>query len=283
VADLAGDLVYRRTSERRAIARANLARVATWAASTGTGSPRLRAAATDRVALERLVRSAFRHHARYWIELIRAPRMTAAYIRERVDMTDTGPLADALAVGGPIVFVGMHLGAIELPAFYAGGVAGRRVTAPMETVDDPALQGWFAETRGSVGVRIVGLREARRELLAAIGRGELVGVVADRDLTGGGLPTDLFGHPTPLPAGPALLVLETDAPALAVVVRRTGDGRYAARVERLETPREGTRRERVEAFIAAEARVFERFIADAPDQWWAVFYPIWPDLAEAAA
>jgi KDO2-lipid IV(A) lauroyltransferase len=283
IADLAGDLAYRRAGERRALARANLARVAAWAVGTGTGSPRLRAAATDARALEGLVRSAFRHHARYWVELIRAPRMTAAYIRERVDMSDTGPLADALAAGGPIVFVGMHLGAIELPAFYAGGVAGRRVTAPMETVDDPALQRWFADTRGSVGVNIVGLREARRELIAAIRRGDLIGVVADRDLTGGGIPTELFGHPAPLPAGPALLVLETDAPAYAVVVRRTGDGRYAARVEPLETPREGSRRERVEAFIAAEARVFERVVVDAPDQWWAVFYPIWPDLAEAAA
>jgi hypothetical protein len=27
--------------------------------------------------------------------------------------------------------------------------------------------------------------------------------------------------------------------------------------------------------------VFERFVADAPEQWWAVFFPIWPDLAVA--
>jgi hypothetical protein len=27
------------------------------------------------------------------------------------------------------------------------------------------------------------------------------------------------------------------------------------------------------------ARAFERVIADAPEQWWAVFFPIWPDLA----
>ncbi len=27
---------------------------------------------------------------------------------------------------------------------------------------------------------------------------------------------------------------------------------------------------------------FERIIEDAPDQWWAVFFPIWPDLEAAA-
>jgi hypothetical protein len=32
------------------------------------------------------------------------------------------------------------------------------------------------------------------------------------------------------------------------------------------------------------AAAFEDLIADAPDQWWAVFFPIWPDLeAQAGA
>jgi hypothetical protein len=26
------------------------------------------------------------------------------------------------------------------------------------------------------------------------------------------------------------------------------------------------------------ARAFEEMIADAPDQWWAVFFPIWEDV-----
>jgi hypothetical protein len=27
-----------------------------------------------------------------------------------------------------------------------------------------------------------------------------------------------------------------------------------------------------------EARLFEQFIIDAPEQWLALFHPIWPDL-----
>ena len=48
---------------------------------------------------------------------------------------------------------------------------------------------------------------------------------------------------------------------------------------------EGTRRERIAATLAAMAAAFESLIADAPEQWSAVFFPIWPDLArpEAAA
>jgi KDO2-lipid IV(A) lauroyltransferase len=279
VAELAGGLAYRVAARRRRQARRNLARVAAWAAVNDTGSPEVRAAAADPRALEALVRSAFRHHARYWVELIRAPRMTAAYIRRHVEIEDAAVLASALEPGGPIVFVGLHFGAIELPGFYLAQVAGRRAVGPMESVADPELQRWFVATRGTMGLRLVGLREARRELVAALRVGDAVGLVADRDLTGGGIPTPLFGHPAPVPAGPALLILESGAPTYVIGVRRTGYGRYAARIVPVPLPPPGERRERVSGVLTASARIFEAIIAQAPDQWWAVFFPIWPDLA----
>jgi len=38
----------------------------------------------------------------------------------------------------------------------------------------------------------------------------------------------------------------------------------------------------VTEYLNAEARAFERHIAAAPEQWLAVFHPIWPDLERAA-
>jgi hypothetical protein len=35
--------------------------------------------------------------------------------------------------------------------------------------------------------------------------------------------------------------------------------------------------------MGAIAGAFERIIEDAPEQWWAVFFPIWPDLERDAA
>ena len=32
------------------------------------------------------------------------------------------------------------------------------------------------------------------------------------------------------------------------------------------------------AFLAAQADAFERAIADAPEQWWTAFFPIWDDI-----
>jgi KDO2-lipid IV(A) lauroyltransferase len=282
LAELGGDLWYRATPDRAAQARRNLGRVAAWLAVHDTGTPLARAAATDPRALERLIRLAYRHAARYYLEVARTPALRPADLRSRIVVESGATVDDAFTPGRPAIFVGLHFGAIELPALFLASRVGEAV-APMETLGDPELQDWFVRTRGSVGLRIVGLREARRELTAALREGTSVGLVGDRDLTGGGTLTDLFGAPARLPLGPALLAIETGAPAYVAAVRRTAPGRYVGRLERVDVAAEGSRRERATATTASIARAFERVVADAPEQWWAVFFPIWPDLAGSAA
>jgi len=246
-------------------------------AASGRGSAAARAAADDPRAIERLVRAAFRHHARYYLEVARTPCLTAQEIERRLIVETPEVVAKAFEVGRPVIFVGLHFGALELPALFFASRVGRAV-APMETIDDDALQDFFVRTRGAAGVRIVGLREARRELLAALRDGTPVGLVGDRDLTGGGLPVPLFGAPANLPIGPAMLALESGAPLYVVGVRRTRGRRYRGGLEAVPVAGGGTRRERVTATMAALAGAFERTVATAPEQWWAVFFPIWPDL-----
>jgi len=282
LAELAGSIAYRIAPERRDRARRNLARVCEWLQRNDVGTALARRAAADPRALERLVRAAFRHHARYYLEVARTPTIDARYLRDRLLVETPDAVAEAFASSPPAIFVGLHFGAIELPAVFFSTHVGRESVAPMEELPDRRLHAWFVRTRGAAGVRIVGLREARRVLTRALADGHPVGLVADRDLTGGGIATELFGAPAPLPAGPALLALETDAPIYVAAVRRSGVGRYRGRLERVVVPATGSRRERVEAVLAGEARVFERMIADAPEQWWAVFARIWPDLETAA-
>jgi hypothetical protein len=78
--------------------------------------------------------------------------------------------------------------------------------------------------------------------------------------------------------GPAMLAVESGVPTFALTVRRVGRGHYRGRVIPVDIPSEGSRRERVTATMDRFAGAFETLIADAPDQWWAVFFPIWPDL-----
>lgn len=276
LAELAGDLWYRATPDRADQARRNLRRVVRWLAANDRGGAAVRTAADDPRALERLVRRAYRHAARYYLEVARTPALRPSDLDERLVIETPDTVADAFG-GQAVIFVGLHFGALELPALYLASRVGGAV-APMQTIDDAGLQDWFVRTRGAAGVRIVGLREARRELMGALRDGTSVGLVGDRDLTGGGTPTMLFGAPAGLPMGPAMLAVESGARPFVVGVRRTGGGRYVGRLEPVGVPPVGSRRERVAATQAAVAQAFERIVEDAPEQWWAVFFPIWPDL-----
>jgi len=282
-AESAGELWYRLSPARAAQARANLARVCEGLAATGRGSALARRAATDPEALERMVRAAFRHAARYYLEVTRTGGFTLDSALERIVIETPAEVREALASGRPIVLVGMHFGAIELPVVLVSHLVGHEVTAPMETLADAGLQRWFVESRSRVGVRIVPIADSRRALLRALRRGESVGLVADRDLTHNGLMVPLFGHPAPIPAGPALLAIEAGVPVYVGTARRTRDHRYLGRLVPVPTPATGSRRERVTGLTAGIAAAFESLLADAPEQWWGAFQPIWPDLAPAAA
>jgi lauroyl/myristoyl acyltransferase len=282
LADTAGRLAYRFSSQRAAQARLNLRRIVDHLVASGAAEPRIVAAAADPRKLEALVRAAFRHHARYYLEVMRAPAVDERVFR-RIEVQTPELVERVLAADQSALFVTPHLGPIELPAVFVANRSGRRVTAPMETLGDPALQRWFERTRGVFGVHIVGLAAARRELLAALRRGEIVGIVADRDISGGGIDVPLFGLPAPLPAGPALLLTEVDVPFYAAGIWRTGRGRYAGRLIEIPVVREGTRRQRIVGTLTNEAGAYEELISQAPEQWTAIFFPIWPDLVAGAA
>lgn len=280
VADLIGLAWYQLAPERRRRARRNLTRVVRWLADHDMGSAEARAAARDGRALTRLVREAFKFSARYYVQLARAPIVDRRYL-ERWLAVETPELLDTIDDPRGALFVGMHMGFYELPALMAAARRKQPTIVPSETLADPGLQAYMISTRARMGLELVDLQRARRVLRQGLLDGRVVGLLGDRDVTGGGIDTEFFGAPAPLAAGPALLALDTGTTPHVFGVWRDAGGVYHVTAEPVPFPAEGTRRERVTGYLAAEARAFERHIARAPEQWLSVFHPIWPDLEPA--
>jgi lauroyl/myristoyl acyltransferase len=265
-------VLYRLQRTRRALVRANLQRVCSYLGRPEAGDSR---------ALDSLVRNAFGHYARSYLEGAIVPAYDGPHLARRVQPDDYDLAERAMGKPGSgqrkLIFVGLHFGAIELPAMWAVRVRGLRLTSPMETVADPAIQAYFQSTRAKAGLTLIPTDGAGRILAERLAAGETVAIVADRVVAGAGTRVELFGAPTRLPLGPAVLALESGAPAWAVATRRVGPGDYRSELEQIALPTDGTRRERLAGFLANEARAFERLIAAAPEQWWALFFPIWED------
>ncbi len=277
-AESIGELWYRIAPSKAAQARANLRRVCEGLAAQGRGPARARRAATDEAALEKLVRACFRHATRYYLEVARTGSYDLEGVVARLGVETPDDIRAIAEAGQPIVIVGMHYAAIEVPLVFVSHLLGHAVMAPMEFVADPALQHWFIESRKRVGVDVIALKDARRPMMRALREGRSIGMVGDRDLTGTGLPMPLFGHDAPISPAPALFAIETGAPIYVGSARRLAGGRYGGKLWLVPTPEEGTRRERMVELTRRIAEAFETILADAPEQWWGAFHPIWPDL-----
>jgi phosphatidylinositol dimannoside acyltransferase len=278
LAQRAGIALYLAQPRRRRLVRANLQRVCSYLADQGLANAATAAAARDPQALERLVRAAFGHYLRGYLEAVTLTRHTSPAALDRIAPDDQAVARAAFGPaeeGHPLILIGMHFGAIEIPALWSTHRLSLHVTAPMETVGDAAAQAHFTRTRRATGLNIIPLEGAAPVLRGELAAGHVVALVADRPLAGSGTTVELFGAPARLPLGPAVLALESGAPTWLVTVRRTEQHRYRGRLEQIEMPASGTRRERLAAFVTLEARAFERAVADAPEQWWTLFFPIW--------
>ncbi|MEZ4596138.1 MAG: hypothetical protein R3C32_04415 [Chloroflexota bacterium] len=281
----AGAAASRCMRGRRALVRANLARVCRSLQDAGHASPRVAAAARDGRALDVLVRDVFGHWFVSYLEGAIAPRYDAASVQRRVRLADPVLTATALApvpagAPGPI-FTGLHLGSVEMAGMYAARLGSMRIAGPMERVGNPILADYFQRTRGAIGFDLIPIRDASAELRARIRRGEGAALVADRPIGGAGTGVRLFGATCRLPAGPSVLALETGAPLYVLAVLRDRAGGWVGHIERIDVPTSGSRRDRARATIDLQARAFERLIARAPEQWWTLLFRIWEDIPPA--
>jgi phosphatidylinositol dimannoside acyltransferase len=267
LADFAGDLWYRFAPARRRLVAANLARVC-----AATGRP------TRGPEFAGLVHSAFRNHARYYLELLRAPHYPIDRIDEHVDVPKLDRFMPLLREG-PAMLLSSHLGNFE-PFGTVIAAHGLRPLSPVEEIEPRALYEFVSARRGASQVDLVPLGEAGRAIVKRLRSGGIVGIIADRDLAGDGQPVTMFGHLTTLSPGPAALAVGYRANLIVGRCLRVGPDRFVAEGDIVQVPDSGDRRADARALVERIAAIFERDIGETPEQWWGAFQPFWPDLRQ---
>ena len=215
------------------------------------------------------VQAAFASYARYWMESLRLPQMPPEEVDARFTIDGLEHIEAARAAGTGAILALPHVGGWEVGGSWLVR-QGFPLTVVVEALKPPELFNWFADLRRSQGFRVIPLtRSAGVSVVRALRANQIVALVSDRDIAGGGVEVDFFGERTTLPAGPATLASRLGVPLLPTAVYFKGDGHHS--VVRPPLPVEGD----PAAFTQALAHELEDLIRAAPDQWH-LFQPNWP-------
>jgi phosphatidylinositol dimannoside acyltransferase len=205
VFDLGADIAWRRQGKAVRRLQANLSRAC----------PEL-----DEAGLRALGRAGMRSYLRYWCDSFRLPDWSPQRIASSVRVVGDEPVRAALAAGqGVVMFLG-HLGNWD----HAGAWSTLHL-APVTTVAErlrpERLFDRFVRFRERLGMRIIPLTggsDVFRSLLTTLRDGGFVPLLADRDLTQGGVEVDFLGERARMAVGPAALALATGAALFAVSI-----------------------------------------------------------------
>ena len=233
-------------------------------------------------ALDRAVDAAFDSYARYWVESVRLPSLGAEELDATFSYEGYDHIVAAREAGHGVIVALPHLGGWEWAAFWMAQIERVPVSAVVEAVEPPELFEWFVDFRRSLGMNVVPLGpRAGSESLRALRNGDVLCLLCDRDIGGGGVEVEFFGERTTLPAGPATLAFRTGAPVVPTAIYFDGDGHRAVVEPPLDAARTGGLREDVARLTQDLAHALERLIRSAPEQWH-LLQPNWPSDLEPA-
>jgi lauroyl/myristoyl acyltransferase len=263
-ADAGGRLAYRLSVRKREVVRRNLARVA-----------------GDGAGLSDLVHDAYLSYARYWLETFRLGRYRPEDVLGMVDATNAALVDEALASRSGLLVILPHFGFYDLLAAWAGA-SNYPLTTVAEVLKPRVLFEWFAAIRERCGVTILPSRpgtQALRNLLRALTHGEIVALVADRDLGRRGIWVEYFGERTTAPVGPALLAARTGVPIVSVafyqVASERGVDRFRCEIEAVPYERTGDENADIDRIAQVIATALEAVVRKAPAQYH-LFSTNWP-------
>ena len=230
---------------------------------------RARGVVLEGPARERAVREAFESYARYWMESLRLPEMDPDDVDATFTIEGLEHIEAALAAGTGAILALPHVGGWEVGGSWFVR-QGFPLTVVVEALKPPELFGWFADLRRSQGFTVIPLsRSAGMSVVRALRANQIVALVSDRDIAGGGVEVEFFGERTTLPGGPATLASRLHVPLLPTAVYFDGPGHHA--VVRPPIPLDGD----VASITQVLAHELEDLIRAAPEQWH-LFQPNWP-------
>ncbi len=236
---------------------------------------------TSDADLDEAVRAMFSSYGRYWAETLWfRPRRKGA-IAQRVERVNFEPIYEAQRAGRGIVFAVPHMGNWEIAGIIANEI-GSPIIAVAEDLPNEHITRWFIDVRNrfDIGIVLTTDPQRRSKLIRCLKGGGAIALLADRDVTGGGVEVDFFGAAASVPAGPVALAALTDSALIPVAAYfQEGAGHKIVVLDEVKLPGGENRSEKVRAGSQLVTEALETLIRQEPAQWH-LFQPHWSEDLE---
>jgi Kdo2-lipid IVA lauroyltransferase/acyltransferase len=237
----------------------------------GVGMRNLEMAMPEKTLRERrrIVRGVFRTLGRQLADFCQLPNFNLKNIDTIAVHENYEAFDAARARGKGVLFLTAHLGGWEIGSFMHS-LHGNAMAVIVRPLDNPYLDRLVTHYRTMHGNRVFSKDEFARGLLAAMKKGETVGVLMDQNMTPPqGVFVDFFGIKACTASGIARVALKTDAavvPAFTIwdPVLRKYRVHFEPAVPLLRTK---SHEADVIANTAKFTRIIEEFVSKYPDQW----------------
>lgn len=223
---------------------------------------------------------AFRHyHSFAAVILDRLYLLKGQISRFEVHVHGAEIVEELIAGGKGCVLLGAHMGSFEIIRA-AGRARGFKVSMVMYERNARKIGELLEAINPALQMEIIGLGnvDSMLKVEAALARGEIVGLLADRTIKGGGtVSCPFFGEPAAFPAGPVRIAAMLKRPIALMFGIYLGGNRYEVHFERLAMPDpiDGRGRDSMTGHVLRHyAERLEHYCRLAPYNWFN-FYDFW--------
>ena len=234
----------------------------------------------DGAQLEFLVNAGMRSYLRYWCDTFRFPAWSKERLLSTTVCENENFLRDPIAANRGCIVALPHAGNWDHAGAYFCAT-GIPLTTVAEHLKPEKLFRKFLEYRTAIGMEVLDLDSRSIAVLSQrLRAGKLVALVADRDLSKNGIPVNFFGTGGQMPAGPALLAVQTGADLITAFVKYEEVGIRIIFGEAIAVPETGSVSEKAAAMTQVIAdRFAEQLAVNTVD--WHMLQRIWRDDVNA--
>lgn len=216
----------------------------------------------------RMARAVFANLGRNMADAFRIPLYNARNIDNFVKSAGLENLNQALQKGKGVLALTGHIGNWELMGSYLA-LKGYTVNVVGAPIYDPRLDQLVVNNRLQGGLKYIARGSATREIIRALRRNEIVGLLIDQDTKHvDGVFVDFLGKKAYTPVGPVILAMKTGAPIVPMAIHIQKDNRHQIKINpELKLKKSGNQEDSRIHNTQICSDAVEEFIRQTPTQW----------------